>query len=64
MADEYDDFAIKMANFASDKQSLSNNTSDLTKKIALFFKKQVKGEKELERLEQKSRNSRCYIYTK
>ena len=45
------DFAVKMANFASAKQSLSNEISDLYKKIEMFNKnkKQIKTE-DLERL--------------
>ena len=31
MANEYDDFSVKMANLSSAKQSLSNDISDLTK---------------------------------
>ena len=42
MANEYDDFAVEMANFASAKQSLSNEISDLTKKIEMFNKKKLK----------------------
>ena len=51
MANEYNDFAVKMRTFASDKQSLSNNISDLTKKTELFNKKHIKTE-DLEHLKQ------------
>ena len=41
-----------MANFANAKQSLSNDISDLNKKIGLFNKKQIKTEKNLKCLKQ------------
>ena len=50
MANEYDDFAVKMTNFALAKQRLSNDLSDLAKKIETFNKKQIKTENDLERL--------------
>ena len=47
----YDDFAVKIANFASDKQSLSNTIFNLTDKIELFNRK-IKTDKDLERPKQ------------
>ena len=44
-----------MANFASARQSLSNDISDLTKKIEMFNKKQIKTEEDLDCLEQYGR---------
>ena len=51
MAYEYNDFAVKIANFANAKQSLSNDISNLTEKIEMFNKKQIKTEEDLERLD-------------
>ena len=62
MAHEYDDFAGKMANFASAKQSLSNDISDLTKKIEIFNKKRIKTEENLERIEQYGRRENLEIH--
>ena len=50
-----------MANFASAKQDLSNDISDLTKKIEMFNKKQINTEKDLERLEQYGRRENLEI---
>ena len=62
MANKYDDFSVKMANFTNAKQSLNNDISDLTKKIELFNKKQIKTEKDLERLEQYGRRENLEIH--
>ena len=51
-----------MAKFASEKQSLSNYTSDLTKKIKSINKQQIKTEENLERLEQCCRRKNLEIY--
>ena len=51
MANNYNDLSVKMANFASAKQSLSNDIFNLTKKIEMFNKK-IKTEEDLECLQQ------------
>ena len=54
MANEYDDFSFKKANFeifVNAEQSLSNDIFDFIKKIEIFNKKQIKTE-DLERLKQ------------
>ena len=61
MANKYDDFVVKMANFASVKQSFSDNISNLTKKIELFNKKHIKTEQDLEWLEQFGRHENLEI---
>ena len=63
MANEYDDFSVKMANFANAKQSLNNDISDLTKKIEMFNKNQIKSEEDLERLEQYGRSENLSKFT-
>ena len=60
MANEYDDFSVKMTNFASAKQSLRNDISHLTKKM--FKKKQIKTERDLKRLEQYGRRENLEIH--
>ena len=62
MANKYDNFLVKMANFATAKQSLSNDISDLTKKIEMLNKKPVKTEEDLERLEQYGRRENLEIH--
>ena len=62
MTNECDDFLVKMANFASAKQSLSNDISDLTKEIEMLNKKQIKTEKDLECLEQYGRREDLEIH--
>ena len=62
MANKYDNFAVKIAILASAKESLSNNISDLTKKIEMLNKKQIKTEKDLKRLEKYGRRKNLEIH--